>query len=54
MEEAEASRSIVDSDVEEQANEQATEKVIEQAIEHGELGNDDDDRQLVREKRERF
>ena len=50
IEEAETSRPIVDSDVEEQANEQATEKVIEQAIGHDELGNDDDDMQQRKQR----
>ena len=54
MKESEASRSSVDSDVEEKANEQAPAKVIEEAIEHDELGNDDDDMQLVKENRDRF
>ena len=52
--EAEASRPIVDSDVEEQAKKQATEKAIEQAIEQDELGNEDDDMQLIKEHRDRF
>ena len=44
----------MDSDVEEQANEHATEKVIQQTTEHDELGNDHDDRQLLKEKRDLF